>query len=253
MSSPVASVQLRAVSWVVWRLVPGRAATKMAEFSHVEAGSGIDGLAAVEETSRTEMRALYFHHALDELKHARMFRERAIELSQARGRAQAVVEDASYIASHGIRGEQSLFQELGELEFLAFVWVAESRAAEQFEVYGELLHDNENCRVMFEEIAKDERFHISYALQELERYRREGRGAEVDAAVRRVRLRRWWEAWLRLTHDLGAFMAGLWLSILYFVVIGPFSLIARVSERRTEGWVAVAARPPAAERAKGMA
>lgn len=241
------------MSWFVWRLLPGRAATKMAEFSHVEAGSGIDGLAAVEETTRTEMRPLYFHHALDELKHARMFRERATELSGAQGRAQAVVEDASYIASHGIRGEQSLFQELGELEFLAFVWVAESRAAEQFEVYGQLLRDNQNCRVMFEEIAKDERFHISYAQQELERYRRDGRGAEVDAAVRRVRLRRWWQAWLRLTHDFGAFMAGLWLALLYFVVIGPFSVVARMSERRVTGWAPAAPRASAAEHAKGMA
>jgi len=92
----------------------------------------VDGLAAVEETTRTEMRPLYFHHALDELKHARMFRERATELSGARGRAQAVVEDASYIASHGIRGEQSLFQELGELATTLGDPDANARAAHAF-------------------------------------------------------------------------------------------------------------------------
>ena len=75
MAVPLRRLPFLALSWVIWRLWPGRAATKMAEFSHTEAGSGLDMLAATEETVRPELRARYFRHALDELEHARLFRE----------------------------------------------------------------------------------------------------------------------------------------------------------------------------------
>ncbi len=256
MSAPASGLPLWLLSWVVWRLVPGRAATKMAEFSHTEAGSGQDMLAAAEETPRPEMRARYFRHALDELRHARLFRERATALARASrtpGRAQAVLDDAGYIAAHGIRGTESLFRKLGELEFLAFVWVAEKRGAEQFEVYAGLLRDDAATAAMFDEIARDERFHIAYSRAELDRYGQRGQEAAVRAAVFRVRTRRAWEAWLRFSHDLGATMAGFWLGLLYVVVIGPFSLAARLSERRATGIVAPSPRAPAAERARMMA
>jgi len=235
------------------RLVPGRAATKMAEFSHTEAGSGQDMLAAAEETTRRELRARYFRHALDELRHARLFRERALALARARGRTQAVLEDAGYIAAHGIRGTESLFARLGELEFLAFVWVAEKRGAEQFEVYADLLRDDDATAAMFAEIARDERFHIAYSRAELDRYGARGDAARVRSAVFSVETRRLWEGWLRVSHDIGAAVAGLWLSLLYFALIGPFSLVARWSEPRTTGFSAPAPRPPAAERARSSA
>lgn len=244
---------LRVVSWVVWRLVPGRAATKMAEFSHTEAGSGLDMLAATEETPRPEMRARYFRHALDELEHARLFRERAVALAPARGRAQAVLEDAGYIASHGIRGTESLFRRYGELEFVAFVWVAEKRGAEQFQVYADLLRDDAATAAMFDRIAKDERFHIAYSRAELDRYAKAGQAAEVQRALANVRLRRVWEAWLRFSFALGAWVSGLWLGLLYFAVLGPFSLLARASERARPGIQPPSGRLPAAERARGMA
>lgn len=253
MSTPAAGLPLWLLSWVVWRLVPNRGPTKMAEFSHTEAGSGEDMLLAVEETPRRELRARYFRHALDELKHARMFRERAAALSQRRGRAQAVLEDAGYITRHGITASDSLFRQLGELEFLAFVWVAESRGAEQFEIYADLMRDDVATAAMFDEIARDERFHISYSRAELDRYCQRGQAEDVRWAVLRVRARRWWQGWLRFAHDLGATVSGLWLSLLYLVLLGPFALIARVAERRVSGFVAPAPRPPAAERARWMA
>lgn len=253
MSVRAADLPLWALSWVVWRLIPGRAALKMAQFSHTEAGSGQDMLAATEETDRPEMRARYFQHALDELKHARMFRERSTALAPARGRAQAVLEDAGYIASHGIRGTSSLFRDLGELEFLAFVWIAERRGAEQFEIYSSLLRDDAATGVMFAEIARDERFHIAYSRAELDRYERAGEVGPVRRAVFNVRARRLWQGWLRLSHDLGVFVAGLWLGLLYFLVLGPFSLVARLAERRSVGIVAPAPRAAASERARWMA
>jgi hypothetical protein len=246
------SLSLRAISYIVWRLVPGRGPTKMAEFSHTEAGSGLDMLAAVEETPRRDLRRRYFQHALDELKHARMFREQAIALSQGRGRAAAVLDDAEYIGSHGIRGKESLFSSLSEVEFLAFVWVHEKRGAEQFQVYSDLMDDDPAVRAMFAEIARDERFHIAYSAAELDRYRTAGEGAAVDRAVRSVWWRRYKQGWLRFSHDFGAMMAGLWLSLLWLVLIGPFSLIARLTEKSATGFIPAGPAQPAAARAREL-
>ena len=100
---------LWAISSVVWR-IPGRDSAKMAGFSHTEAGSGLDMLAATEETERRDMRAKYFRHALDELKHARLFRDRALALASAKkNRTRAVLDDANFIRDHGINQSESLF------------------------------------------------------------------------------------------------------------------------------------------------
>ena len=121
-----ANTPLWIVSWLTWRLRPDRPAMKMAEFSHVEAGSGLDMLAAVEETPRRDMRLRYFIHALDELRHSGMFRERARLLATGENRTQAVLDDASFISAQGINTHESLFSRLGEVEFLAFVYVHET-------------------------------------------------------------------------------------------------------------------------------
>ena len=71
---------LWAVSSVIWR-IPGRVPSKLAGFSHTEAGSAFDMLAAVEETPRRDMRARYFRHALDEMKHADVLAERILFLN----------------------------------------------------------------------------------------------------------------------------------------------------------------------------
>ena len=226
------------ISSVVWRL-PGRGPLKLAGFSHTEAGSGLDMLAAVEETPRRDMRAKYFRHALDELKHARMFRARALALSEGakKSRAQAMLDDSSFIREHGINEADSLFSKLGEVEFLAFVWIAEKRGAQQFDVYADLMKDDPKSCAMFEEIADDERFHIAYSRAELDRYETDGQVEEVKEAVGRVKRRRLLEAWLRFSIVLGDFMSKLWLGILYIFVIGPSSVIAKLTEREPNGFV----------------
>jgi hypothetical protein len=225
---------------------------KMAEFSHTEAGSGLDMLAATEETPRAELRPRYFQHALDELEHARLFRERAQILAQARGgrsRADAVLDDGGYQVAHGIRSDRSLLAELGELEFLAFVWVHERRGAEQFQIYADLLADDAATTAMFARIARDERFHIAYSRAELDRS--SARGA-VRMAVLRVRGRRFLQLWLRLSRDIGTAVAGVWLTLLYVCVLGPFALVARRTEQRAAG-IVPSNVAPAAGRAREMA
>ena len=225
------------VSSVVWRL-PGKTSLKLAGFSHTEQGSGLDMLAATEETERREMRARYFRHALDELKHAVMFKNRAADLApKAKTRTTAVLDDSAFITSHGINQSESLFQQLGELEFLAFVWVAEKRAVEQFDVYTDILKKDTETVGLFNEIFGDERFHVSYSRAELDRYAADGQEKEVRQAIFRVKRRRVLEIWLRFSRVLGDFMSQLWLGILYFLVIGPSSVFAKVLERDHTGFV----------------
>ncbi len=229
---------LWAISSLVWR-IPGRDSIKMAGFSHTEAGSGLDMLAAVEETPRRDMRARYFRHALDELKHARMFRKRALALNKSpQGRAQAMLDDSNFIREHGINDADSLFAKFGELEFLAFVWIAEKRGAQQFDVYADLMKADPDSCAMFAEIADDERFHIAYSRAELDRYEEAGQAQEVKDAVSRVKRRRLLEAWLRFSVVLGDFMSKLWLGLLYILVVGPSSIIARLTESTPKGFVA---------------
>ncbi|MCB9779638.1 MAG: ferritin-like domain-containing protein [Alphaproteobacteria bacterium] len=237
------------VSHIVWRL-PGRPATKMAEFAHTELGSGHDMLEACELTPRPEMRPLYFLHALDELRHSRMFRERARALAIERSRTQAVLDDSGYLHSHGIRGSDPLFTELGELDFLAFVWLHEQRGAAQFGIYAGLMDEDPASREMFARIEKDERFHIAYSRKELERLAAQGQASAVSAAVWRIRWRRFKQGWLRFSRLIGDTMAKLWLTVIYVVGITPFALIAKLTEREQGGLVpAEVDDRPAAQRA----
>lgn len=241
------SLLLRLVSAVVFRL-PGRPAAKMAEFSHTEYGSGLDMLGATEACANPILRRQYYRHALDELRHARMFRSRSRALSD--GRALAVAEDAARVHEQGIRTKDPLYHQLDETEFLAFVWVHELDGARQFEVYSELMRDDPDSVDMFARIAKDERFHIAYSRAELDRRAEAGEAKAVATAVQNVRIRAFKQLWLRGARQFGQWMSGLWLGLLYVLVVTPFAFVARWREQHAGGLVAVEAGEPAAHAAE---
>ncbi len=223
---------IAAASEISWRL-PGWPVKLMSSFSQTERGSAIDMWAATELTERREMRRKYFLHALDESRHAILFRDRARALG-GNDRTRAVFEDAGYLHEQGIVGGQTLFERLGELEFLAFVYVAEADAVEQFDVYQARKLPDLESREMLARILRDEAFHVSYSRMALEGYRKEGRGDEVDAALRQVRWNRIKERWLRFSLNMGSVVSGIWLNLMYALVIGPFRLFARLEPG---GWL----------------
>ncbi len=225
------------VSELSWRL-PGWPVRLLTGFSQAERGSCYDMLAAVEQTERRELRLKYFRHAMDESRHAGLFLGRARALG-GMDRTQAVVADAGYLTEHGIVGGETLIERKGELDFLAFVHVAESDAVEQFKVYLDRDLPDPDTRATLERILRDERFHVTYSRAALEHYRSLGRGREVDRAVLKVRWDRLKEAWLRASLRLGNLVSGLWLLLMYLVLVGPFRLIARLEGG---GWAAP--RPP---------
>jgi hypothetical protein len=237
------------VSEVSWRL-PGWPVRLLTGFSQAERGSCYDMLAAVEATERRDMRLKYFRHAMDESRHAGLFLSRA----RAQGgmdRTQAVVSDAGYLTSHGIVGGKTLIERMGDLEFLAFVYVAEDDAVEQFNVYLDRELPDEETSATLRRILKDERFHVSYSRAALDFYRKQGREKEVARALRKVRWDRWKEAWLRFSVVTGHVVGSVWLTLMYALLVAPFRLLARLDDG---GWHAPRARlgdPLRSARAQG--
>ncbi len=225
----------RLVSRAVFR-IPGRPAAKMAAFSHVEYGSGLDMLEATVRTPHRKLRHLYYRHAMDELEHSRLFRNRARELTRSDGTL-AELDDAELVHERGIRSKEPLFDQLEETEFLAFVWLHEREGAKQFEVYADLMKDDAASAAMFDQIFKDERFHIAYSRKELDLLEEADGAARVRSAVWKIRRQGWWQAWLRIGRELGNLMAGLWLTLIYALVVGPFAILARWMEQPATGFV----------------
>lgn len=215
----------------VWR-VPWGPKRMLSAFSQAERGSYYDMLAAAELTERGDLRRKYLEHALQEGNHSRMFLDLMKGLG-AQDRTEAVLADAAFLKDHGIVGSESLFERLGELDFLAFVYVAENDAVEQFKAYMDAGVLTDETQQALTHILKDEVFHVSYSRAALEGFRQAGRGEEVDKAVRGVRWNRFKEAWLRSSRTMGTVVGQLWLTLLYIFAVTPFAVFARLERG---GW-----------------
>lgn len=223
---------------LTWR-IKGWPIRLMTHFSQAERGSAYDMLAAAEQTERRDLRRTYLLHALDEQRHAGIFKSRVKALG-GMDRAQAALSDAGAMQGAGIVGAQTLFERMGELEFLAFVHVVEQEALEQFQAYCDRDLPDPDTIQAFVGIANDEKFHISYSGRQLEHYRSEGRGAEVDKALRAVKWNRFKEGWLRTSKHIGDAVSSLWLWLLYATAVAPFRLVARLEKG---GWQPVEPDP----------
>ena len=229
---------------VAWRF---RAAHLLRAFSRTEQGSALDMFAACEATTRRELRRKYFRHGLDEWRHAAVFKQRARAVG-GRSAIETGIDEAGVILEHGIIGGRTLFERLGERDFLAFVYVAEADAVEQFEVYAARSLPDPDTQAALAVILKDELFHVSYSKHELERLSggpptagtARVSGAQAQAAVRRIRWSRLREGWLRLSRDIGQGMSSLWLTLVYATLLPPFRLLARLEPA---GWQTPAADP----------
>src|SRR5438874_10348746 len=76
---------------------------KLLTFADVETDGGRDILRAAEVTPDPLLRRLYLEHAIDELHHGDLFRERGAALLRARGTARQVVLDGNPLpGGHGL-------------------------------------------------------------------------------------------------------------------------------------------------------
>lgn len=215
-----------------------RCAHKLLRFAETEAEGGRDIARAAELTGDALLRRLYLRHAMDELRHADMFRTRGRSMLAALPRQQARAE-ANWFAP-GERGLDDLDVDRERDDtLLAFLHLSERAAAMRFAVYREVLSQDPQTREVFESILRDEAFHMNYTRKQLERVSPRRHGLRLWTA----RLHRVWKVYLRFAAAFASVMGAVILAVQYFAVLPVFALAAKRSARReARGWTDVAGK-----------
>lgn len=230
---------------------PIRTIRTLESFARTEADGARDIATAALRTVDPELQRHFTRHAADERRHAELFARRAAALRAEHPQAPPPDDDkrldldrsrrSADVDAHGFF-VAGLFDELGEVAYVAMLHVAERRAAALFTTQRALTRHDPQTRAIFEEILRDEQYHVAYTKSMLAQWRRQGRGREVGTALTSARGQRLLGAWKRLgarsAHGLGRVL----LALVYWTVCVPFGLVARGSATR-EGWQA--ARAPA--------
>ena len=226
---------LRPVHRWIWANVDRRV-RKLLLFAEVETDGGRDILRAAEVTPDPLLRRLYLEHAIDELHHGDLFRERGAALLRSRGtRFKTLFNGDPLPGGHGL--DDLRVDEETDHRLLAFLHVAEKAAAGRFAIYRDLVHDDPATRAIFEEILRDEVFHMNYTYTQLARVSPES----YSRHVWRARASRLWKRYLRLAGAVAALIGTAILTIIYFIVLPPFAWLAKRAERREPlGWTPIA-------------
>jgi hypothetical protein len=228
----------RSVRWLAHRWIGrdiGRRARLLLRFAETEADGGRDLVRAAETTSDPVLRRLYLRHAADERRHADLLRARGRTLMRASpASGGASVAPAAVPGGHGLDDLDVRQETDGAL--LAFLHVSEKTAVVDLAVHRDLLRDDPATRAVFEQILRDEEFHVNYTLAQLARVS----PRHHRRLLWRARLKRLWRAYLRVAAALGGALGSLVLIVLYFVLLPAFALLARRAQRRERlGWVAI--------------
>ena len=145
-----------------------RRVRKLLAFGEVESDGGRDILRAAELTPDPLLRRLYLEHAIDELHHGDLFRQRGAALLRTRStRLKTLFNGTPLPGGHGL--DDLSVQDEPDHRLLAFLHVAEKAAAGRFTIYRELVDDDPQTREIFEEILRDEVFHMNYTYTQLAR------------------------------------------------------------------------------------
>jgi rubrerythrin len=211
-----------------------RRVRKLLAFAEVETDGGRDILRAAEVTRDPLLRRLYLEHAIDELRHGDLFRERGAALLQTRPAGKVLFNGTPLPGGHGL--DDLRIEGEPDHRLLAFLHVAEKAAAGRFTIYRELVDDDPATRAIFEEILRDEVFHMNYTYTQLTRvlpqaYRRQ---------VWQARASRLWKRYLRVAAAVASVAGGAILLLQYFVLLPPFAWLAKRAERREPpGWIPI--------------
>lgn len=209
---------------------------KLLRFGETETDGGRDLVRASEMTPDSLLRRLYLEHAIDEHRHGVMFRRRGNEILRALAPGSKSGFQAEWLAPSGHGVDDLCVDEESDEALLAFLHLSEKTAAERFTVYRDVLQNDVPTRAIFEEILRDEVFHMNYTLTQLARVspRRHRRTLWYE------RRRRIWKGYVRIAAALGAVLGGFILTVQYFVVLPPFAWLAKRAERRElRGWTPI--------------
>ena len=225
-----------ALHWLAWRN-PRRRAQTLLRFAEIEADGGRDIVRAAEVTRDPVLRKLFLKHALDEQRHAELFRRRGLELMRGLPPQKAAGLQADWMTP-GERGLDDLrVEDEGDAPLLAFLHLSEKSAARDFANYVDVLGGDPATRSVFEKVLHDETFHMTYTRKELERVAPQAAGRRVWMA----RGRRFWKAYLRLASGLAGLIGAVILTVQFLVILPAFAWAAqRAGKREALGWSVVA-------------
>ncbi len=208
-----------------WRS-PRKKAHQFYAFAQAEESSKLDLLLAANQAQDLDMKAAFIGHALDETRHARMFAQRADELTRddPRRRIGRVMADFEH-----------LYPALGEARFLAFVHHGERRGRNQFEVYAAYLQrgGDKKSAAMLDAILVDERRHEAYTGEALMHL--SGGGRATQRLVRQMVAWELWRTWRRLGRDLATAAFTLVMLAIYMAA-APLALVVRWLLPARVGW-----------------
>jgi hypothetical protein len=213
-----------------------RRVRKLLSFAEVESDGGRDILRAAEVTSDPLLRRLYLEHAIDELHHGNLFRDRGAALLRARSMPSSVGSNASWLPSAGHGLDDLRIEDESDESLLAFLHLSEKAAAARFTIYRDVVVDDPPTRAVFEEILHDEVFHMNYTYTQLARISPQ----TYKRRLWRARASRLWKRYLRVAAALAGVVGTIVLTIQYFVLLAPFAWLARRAERRERaGWTPI--------------
>jgi hypothetical protein len=212
-----------------------RRARKLLLFAEVETDGGRDILRAAELTPDPLLRRLYLEHAIDELHHGDLFRQRGSALLRTRSTQDQTLFNGSPLpGGHGL--DDLHVEDEPDHRLLAFLHVAEKAAADRFAIYRDVVDDDPPTRAIFEEILRDEVFHMNYTYTQLARMS----PASYKRHVWRARASRLWKRYLRVAAAVAGVFGAVSLTVVYFVVLPPFAWLARRAEKREpHGWIPI--------------
>jgi rubrerythrin len=207
---------------------------KLLAFAEVETDGGRDILRAAELTPDPLLRRLYLEHAIDELRHGDLFRERGAALLKARPPRATLFNGTPLPGGHGLDDLQ--IDGEPDHRLLAFLHVAEKAAAGRFTIYRQVVDDDPATRAIFETVLRDEVFHMNYTYTQLARVLPQSYRQQVW----RARANRLWKRYLRLAAGVAGVIGSALLVLQYFVLLPPFAWMARRAVRREpDGWAPI--------------
>jgi hypothetical protein len=139
---------------------------------------------------------------------------------------------------HGL--DDLVVEDQGDPRLLAFSTSLKRPRPDALRSTRDCVDDDPATRAIFEEVLRDEVFHMNYSYQQLGRLTRSF--SDVTSGVRAAP--RLWNRYLRVVAAIAGLIANTLLTGIYFMLLPPFAWAARRAERRdTPGWRAIAPGP----------
>jgi hypothetical protein len=190
---------------LVWKISGERKIRALQEFALTELDSAWQSLYAMDFIPDPKLRAMLFHHALDEYKHYDVFNNLAREFRQKPSAQSLVKRLALWKPS----------EKNGPLNFFSYIHAGECQVNADFAAYSRSNID-ENIRIAFTRIMEDEAHHEAGFRKEVFP-RLSGSWRAVRRSVLWFRCKRTYGEYVKLMESVGEVPFAVAMTLLYFV------------------------------------